>query len=618
MSPRLAFRCDLGADESVPSWISRLAVYNHAGSAEEFCLDMGMTFQACVDGRPEALAKLSALTGTPLPALKRASITPEEPDYLLRGERLLRTMLRRWKVRVCPVCLWQDMQASVTAGQPKPYGRTLWQLSVFRSCPQHGCALVEVVQNRDRVLHDFTLNINSKRSEIVRWADNPVEQPPSSLETYVADRLEGRTTGAPWLDQLELHVVIGTCETLGVLMTLGAGTSMRTVSDADLHRAGDAGCTVAREGEATILSVFADIHRAHPMQKTTRTIPAAVFGVLYRWLAYDQQRSSYEPVRDLLRRYIMDAMPFGPGDTVIGHAVKARRYHSITSASRETGRDHKRLRYVLAAAGIIGPDHHQWPNHLVIFEAKRAHSVLADEAEGLTLRGVEAYLSISRSTALILAKNNFITPHVKYRGCSKDRRGRHNDQRPSYTRRELDAFLARLLKGAVSVEHPSEHMLAIPAAVAHSWSSVQEIIRLILERKLVWVGRHADVAGFSSVLVDIRELKKVTEGVDDGSLTCTEAQRTLFTSTPVIRALVAGGYLSLRTVMHPTMRRPVQRVDQASFETFRMTYVSLVELARIRNLHPGQVKKALANVPPAIEKQRVGATYYRRDSVRNF
>jgi hypothetical protein len=63
--------------------------------------------------------------------------------------------------------------------------------------------------------------------------------------------------------------------------------------------------------------------------------PRLVFGRLYEWLAHESDDAAYEPLRDIIRRHVIETMPLGPGDDVFGREVTVRRLHSVRSASLE-------------------------------------------------------------------------------------------------------------------------------------------------------------------------------------------------------------------------------------------------------------------------------------------
>ncbi|MEN3236340.1 TniQ family protein [Methylobacterium ajmalii] len=614
MTSLLALSCRLAPGESVPSFTARLAQRNGVGSAREFCLDMGMTFQACIDGEPVALAKLARLTALPLEVLEQASLRREGIGFRLRGESLTRFSVPRARIHACPACLRADLEVGVGGNEPAPYGRTEWLLRVFRACPVHACALTDVGNKEidgPHALHDFALHMRGRETEIARLADEAAPRTPSALEGYVRDRLEAIARGGTLLDGLELHAAITTCEMLGVLATRGPATKLRSLTEEEWHDAGDAGYCLARGGERGIRALLDEIWRAHPFGRRGAAGPHAVFGFLYEWLAHDQDGAAFDAVRDIFRQFIVQTIPVGLGDDVLGQFVKKRELHSIYTASREYGHHPKRLRKVLAAAALIGEDHQFFSDHLVTFDAERARSVLVDEQTCMPLKDVAVYLNAGRVPARILAAEGFITPRT-------GRAGERGTLRASYATADLDTFLAHLFDGAESVTGTRDQAYPIPAAAKRACCTIAEVTRLIFDRRLAWVGRQAGVEGYLSVLVDLPEVKRHVHGPAYEGMTAHAVEKILRTSTRVVTGLIREGFLPRKTVINPINRCPVDLVSVADLDAFCAKYVSFSELAKSRRVSPLTLKYILASVPPAIERDRVGAAFYLREIVEKI
>lgn len=610
MTPSLALRCDLKPDETLASWVSRLAVHNGVETAREFCLDMGLTFRACVAGEDHALAKLQALTDVPMSVLERASFRHNNPDFMFCGERFSQNTLRRPQVCICPRCIHEDIQAA-GSGQPAPYGRTLWQISAFRTCPHHHCALSVIAEDTPRDAHDFALQLSAHETRIAQLARDAAPRTPSALEAYVAGRLTRDTTGTNWLDDLEMHVAITTCELIGTLMTVGADARPTSLSDDVLHRAGDAGFRIASGGEPAIRDALDRIARSHRYTRSGRQGPEAVYGHFYTSLVVNKRSVSYEPVRDVLRRHIIATTPVGPGDVVIHQPVEKRVVHSITTAARETGRNPIRLRKALAAAGLIPVDHENFSNHHVLFKVEDAGRFLASYKDGLTLKDVATYLGISRDQVRSLAAHGYIHPHVEHRG-------RRNDRLSTYARDDLDEFVARLLSVAKPIRDPSDPFYPIAAAARHLRCSTAEIIRFIVDDRLAWVGKDVACDGYGSVIVDTSKVRELLRGPETQDVVVGRARTVLGTTKYVVDALIREGYLTTRTVVHPVLRQRVELVRSDDIDNFINNYVSIYRLAKERRIHHFHITRALKDVRPAIEKDQVGTTFYRRDAIPDF
>ena len=610
MTPSLALRCELKADESLPSWISRLAVHNGVETAREFCLDIGLTFQACVDGRPNALAKLYALTGTSIPALEHASIKPAGTEYDVGGQRFARSMLRRSNVHVCPICIDQDLYGSHRADEAA-YGRLEWLLTVFRSCPYHHCAIVSLVQSTRPQTHDFARHMREAGAGLVCVEERIVPRQPSSLEAYVRARLANRPTGADWLDSLAMHAVITTCEMLGLVITLGADVKMKTLSDQALHDAGRAGFDIARHGHRAVLDCMANISRRHPYNRSGRQGPATVFGPFYRTMVAGRRTDAFEPVRELIREHVVTTMPVGPGDQILGKPVERRVWHSLVTAARESNRHPMRLRKGLEAAGLLEPGHEHLSDHFVLLDAERIAPFLKSYGRGLSVNKAYQHINSGRTQFDLLAGHGLVRPYVVHRGS-------RNDDRATYTPADLDAFICRLREGAVPVEQTDLQRRTIPQAAKRMRCSSVDIVTLILNRKLRWTGYLRDVPGYLGVVVDIPELDTLRNTIDLGGVPVKKAIKILRTTVYVMHGLIREGYFSLRTVHDPRAWMPYDIIDRAELDHFNATYISVYQLSKTFDIHHSRIFREMADIPPAITKAQVGATFYRRDKIPNF
>ncbi|UIY45319.1 TniQ family protein [Methylobacterium radiotolerans] len=587
-----------------------MAAHNGAETAREFCLDMGFTFQACVDGRPDALVKLSALTGTPIQTLKRACIKPVGTEYDVSSQRFSHAMLRRMNVHVCPICVDQDQvgQARVDIA---PYGRLEWLLTVFRACPYHHCAIVNLVQSRRMQTHDFARHMGEMNAGGVCVEERIIPRHPSNLEAYVRARLANRPTGADWLDGLAMHVVITTCEMLGIVMTLGADVKSRALTEGMLHDGGHAGFEIARHGQQAVLDVMADLNRQHHANKTVRRGPATVFGLFYRTMLAGRRSDAFEPVREIIREHVITTTPVGPGDHILGKPVQRRVWHSIVTAARESNRHPMRLRKGLGSAGLLEPGHENLSNHFVLLDAERISPFLETYARGLSANKAFIYINCNRQQFDALADHGVIQPFVAHRG------GR-SDKRPTYSTRDLDFFIKQLRSGAVPIVKTDLRRKTISAAAKRLRCSSVEIVKLILDKKLCWKGYLPDVPGYFGTLVDVDELHALRNATTCDGLLIKEVAKILKTKEIVIRRLIREGYLTPRTVRDHRVWMPYLVIDYDNIEYFNRTYISFHALRQQFGTNNVSVANIMVDVEPAITRSQVGATFYRRDAIQTL
>lgn len=595
--------------ESPASHVSRLARCNFVRSARQFCSDMGFSFQHVVDGDRETLKGIADLAWMSPDALLLNALVRAPDGWRLRGERLTKPSLRRDRLHVCPACLAADVATSGHPAALAVYGRVTWLISHVRTCPLHGVALVEVGGDLDRdTVHDFSARVGPASERLERLADAAERRPASALENYLLGRLAGAPSPSPWLDGLEFHAAAKFCEMLGAVALHGRTPQLNGLSDADWQAAGGVGFDIASGGEAGVWEFLRGLQTSYRCAKGGKEKANAFFGRLYQWLA-NAADPSFEPLRDLIRRYAVENMALAPDDLLFGQPVEKRRLHSLYTASREYGIHPTRLRNILASRGMLPPDHADRTDNLVYFGAEIAGGLLAKLADSISLKVVEKYLNAGRVHARLLADNGLIVPVVTGGAPGI---GDH-----AFARADLDAFMARLLAGTVPVAEPTDKVCDIPKAAKLSNCGGMEVVRLILDRKLVWVGRRTDVGGYLSILVDASEVKRLVRGLPFDGMALIVVERELKSSYYVVKALVEHGHLPVRRVLNPASRHAIQLVDRKDLEAFRAKYVALAELAAERGVNLRKVLVELRDmgVHPALDPAIYKARFYRRKDI---
>jgi hypothetical protein len=598
----------LGANETPASFASRLAA-SHRLPAREFCLDWGLRFQSVVDGNAEAIAKIASLGDASAETLMtHAFVRTQDRSYTHRGQRLVRQVLRRSRIHVCPACLKADIEDAPTlAPAIAPYHRAAWLIEVIKTCPAHRIALVEIADDlTPGGLHDFAFHVAPAVSRLDAMIDAAKRRDPSDLETYVLRRLDGTRT-SPFLDGLDLYVAIRFCEMIGAVEVFGRTANLNRLNDDQWWRAGARGFAIAAGGAPAIGEFLSKLQNTYSYGRRGNAGPQALFGRLYQWLEFGAEHPAYDPVRAVVGRHIRDSLPVGPGDLIFGCPVEKRAQHSIRSLSTESGLHFKRLRKLLLGAGLIGGRQTTLADNIVVFDAKAADAVVAKAKGALALPTAGKYLNAPRVHIRLLAKRRFIQPCVPAAKFSA------NDQ---YAPADLDAFLRRLLAGAHIVRKPKPNQMSIPAAAKRTCCSAADILRLILDRKLDWVGQASGQRGYLSVRVDIDEIRHKVRGADHGGLTPRQVASMIGSAEKVIGPLVKARKLTTRTVINPINRCPQVVIMPNEVAAFQRRYVSLFALAKERRKHFKAVKNELnaAGVEPAFKPKKIGATFYwRRD-----
>ena len=598
----------LGAGETPASFVSRLAARN-APSAREFCLDFGATFQKVVDGDPEALATVAAKGGVdPAAFCEYAFVKTGERRYRFRCEELTRTSLRRAAVAVCPKCLAADIAAAPhLRPELAAYQRAIWQIAAVKTCHVHTVSLVVAVKDMTpSLLHDWSYHLGKVLPDLCRLAAEAERRPVTGLENYVVTRvIQGRLAGG-LLDTLPLHAAIAACELFGAVAAFGRTVNLKKLGDEEWRVAGGAGFDILADGKPGLEVFLEDLRDSYPYSGAATEGPQAVFGRIYQTLEFYRDDKAYDPLRDLVGDFIRTRFPVGPGDVVFGKPVERRVLHSVRTLSKETRLHPKRLRKLLGASGLLPADADGLADGNCLFDAVRG-SAAAREAAAATLSVQKAglYLNAPRVQRDMLYRSGLIIPRVS---------AADHGAADQFAPEDLDGFLARLLDGAAPVKAAGDSRANIPEAARLACCTSEEIVRLVLDGRLARKWRLRSERGYLSVLVDVEEVRSMVRGPDHGGLTGLEIKDRLSTTAKVAAALIKHGHLKTVTVVNPVNRCPTVVVMEAEVARFAREYVSLFALAKQQGRHFLAVKKELdaAGIMPALDPEKVGATFYRR------
>lgn len=597
----------LANDETPASLCSRNALLV-GRTARDFCHDAGFTFQNVVDGTPSALEALAYRCRADVDLLAAtAAVKVAERRYMIGEQTLVRESLSRKTLRVCPRCLSQDIESGRGPERTRPYGRLLWQIEPIRTCREHGIALVAVSDDdHPHRVHDFAMLVQSSLSDIHRLASEAPRRRWSALEDHLAGRLKNPGYGeAPWLSTLPFYAAAKACEILGAIAVRGISFVADALSDADWHEAGAVGYDIAAAGEAGIRSLLTRLQDGF-QQRRGDLGPRSVFGRLYEWLAHESNDPAYDPLRDIIRKHVIETMPVGPGDQIFGREVTIRRLHSVRSASLETGAHPKRLRKLLHAAGHIPAEVLALSDERIVFDADEAHGFLDRITEAMSLNEAREYLNIPRPQERHLFEAGHIRPFVMG--------GTEVLKDHAFAKRDLDAFLDRLLIDASELAPGDDGFLPISAAAQRATCSAMKVVELLLSRQLTQVRYRPDVAGYLSVMVDPGEVKDLLYERTEGTLSLREVEQMLRSSTRVVAALIELGHLGASVVVHPVSRLKQRVVSEQELDRFAKRFVNLHSLAKESGVHFRKLANILDDrgIEPAFDPEAVHATFYER------
>jgi hypothetical protein len=245
-----------------------------------------------------------------------------------------------------------------------------------------------------------------------------------------------------------------------------------------------------------------------------------------------------------------------------------------------------------------------------LFPAQEVSELVKRAQTALSFPAAGRYLNAPRVHAELLARQGFIKPYVPARAFGAADR---------YAVGDLDQFLERLFAGASPVRKPKANQQGIPAAAKRACCSAADILRLILDRSLKWVGRLVSERGYLSVLVDVEEIRSHVRGSEPAGVTRRPASKILRTNDTVVDALIKAGKLKTFIGRDPVNRCPQILISFADLERFSQHYVSLFQLADERGQHFRRVLKTLdaEGITPVFDPESIGARFYRKREVDN-
>lgn len=601
---KLALTVPQGIGETPASFASRVAARNFV-NARDLATDFGISFQRIVDGDRSEIQRLCELAGGRFDELMRNAILKNGTSFELRGQQITKPAIRRARVHICPICLQEDIAASDLQPALSAYGRYEWAITAIRTCVRHSLALVEVRNDLPPgQLHDFTRNIADAIPNVDRLAAKACRRAPSGLETYLLGRIDGRRDFA-WLDALPFFAAAWTAEVVGAVAAFGKRVNLDKLSENERYTAGGAGFEILKDGAEGLKDFMRALKRSHAPKSGRGSAdgPQAIYGKLFMCFAQGLPDPAYEPVREAMAEHILAHFPLGPGDVLFGKPVTTRRFHSIRSASIAYDMHPKRLRKLIDAQGLL-PDP-AVKDREVLFDAEIADRLFKRESDSLSMKDVERYINAPRPMAQILFQAGLIRRHATGIG----------EMNEVFFKSELDQFVADLYRRAKAVAAPNPETCDVATAAKRINASTADVVRLILEDRLAWVGRRADANGVLGLLVNVDEVRPLTRLPQLAGLVPADAVRELRVNGQVIRGLLKIGALKTIVQRHPIKRNPQTVIPHEEIARFKQEYVSLFSLARSRGKHMPVLFRELTaiGVTPAFDG--VGATFFRRSEL---
>lgn len=589
----LPIRTALARLETPASYVSRLACENGLPGAHEFCVDQDLDMQDIADGNPWMLQKLAHLGGLDTDEIFRWSVKKlESTQYRVANQLIEKRWIVRTSLRVCPHCVAQTLRPD----DEGIVGQATWHIPFMRQCPQHRIDLCSF----ERVgfagsVHDFTKRCLEHRWEIMRAADVATVSAPSVLSKYI----EARAMGAPvsdWIDTLECNAAAYFCELLGLLIDRGADVGISALSDGERRQVGDIGYEVASRGPECVVDALEALPRPKVKSKAQ-----AHLGSLYQWLSRSASDKQYDPLKDLVRDYILDTFPIGPGETVLGKLVEHRRVHNLTTFTRNCRSSMKRSREALVAAGFLRPPTNK-NDHTVsqVFCAQASQPVLDMLNSGITRRMALKKLHIPRAQFDALLLGRILQPMPGL-----------GEITPYYAKSDIMLLLEKLNQVKI-IDDPPSDLVNIQTACRKLVCGAAEIVDLIMRDQLEVVAQDENAAGYMAVRVSVSELKGKLVGVGVEGYTKAKLKQLLNINDPAVKFLIEAGYLNGTASRNPVTRKAATVVLPRNYDLFLERYIPAKHFAELMGTTPRSViakMRRLGGAPLNMPAGCVGTMY---------
>lgn len=583
-------------DETVHSFVSRMAARNGASGLAEFCVDAGVNYLALNAHHEDAFRQI--LSAIRKPEATLVSVTPcliERPFFRFGATRLHLRALARRRPKYCPVCFREDLEREGSLG---PYQRFAWLLDAVSACRTHRCLLQELPTVKSvRLESDFIQRVHAALGQGGDFLDETTSASPTALEDYLVGRILGHRTNR-FLDRLDPWVVAETSEALGATIYHESARKVHTLRAAERLEAGAAGFDLLRQGREVLVDAMDDIRRKQKNPSTTRTY----FRNLLNWL---EQRTPnvFEPIREIFRDYFVNTIPVRPGTSFLGKTVSEQTVFTLATAARHVDIDKTKFARYLADQGYAQVEATSRPPFRTGFvPAKVAQEIAFRRSQEVDLEEAAEMLGADRNLMARLAKS----------GLLKDSFGNQSNTY-RFKRTEVEAFLDRLLTMNPSETARRDQILSVFSIAARFRLRVDEIILLLSKGSLKPSYLSDDRSSLRDIHIHPQDLRAVLKPPPSVGFEVADAATFLQTNPSAINRLCSVGYLTEGTYRIRHLDRERRQISARSLKEFRARFVSLKEAAQNANMLPGPYAIHLASLGVEPEEFPTKARFYRRD-----
>ncbi|TBF35230.1 hypothetical protein ELG88_08380 [Rhizobium leguminosarum] len=565
------FRVPMHADETLTSWVSRLARANECGFTRQLCLDLGLDMVLLNRGDEDEIRRLAALADEPADLLLRHAVVVGDGDgSLVGGSYFSKRSLRRSKLRFCPLCIGDDDRDQSRMAGTRRYGRTHWMFPQIEACPTHSVAIVQSSHVRQgRHPHDFTTMLEISEEEYPRLLQKSMPMTANEFERYICERLAGHRQHGEVLDELSLSAGLAACELFGVAIIHGRDAKATTLSQEAIREARATGyrsLAIGRSGFEGSL----DRIRQNSSQVNVRG-GQAMYGRFYLALNENYDHPHYGELRKMIRDYTLSVEPVLNGSDFFG-PIEHSPWTSVGVVARETGYPDSTLRKILVELGHLTTLRQDRSEQFISTDAAQKAIVALNDM--LTLAEAANILGVLVPTASRFVKDGLLQPVLQGRSTSPHR----YKLLDRYSRRDVDAFANSLLSRATAAL--SDEMTDLTDAAKKCGLKLAELLRLMLDDKLVGVAQFDDGVGLKRLRFDWREIESLVSVPDEAVIDRAKFCKRLLINPEAFAYLVRTGALEAEQRQLRAARCPTWVVSDAVVREFEARYATVATLSK--------------------------------------
>lgn len=589
MKPRsLALTCNLFDRETPTSFASRLAKRNRYGSANDFCLDVGLDWSAIIRGNAGEIYRLADLAKVSGSELQRYAIrTVSTSRFRIGRETGTISTIHRTHTRVCPDCI---ADAYDQHGAPGLFRRADWQLVSVRACEMHSRPLIRLPTERYTKGNYDTAALILQHLDHLRDTGNAeASTSPTDLERYLRSRL-ARRRGKEWIDRLALGVVSRCSEMLGARIMFGPDAKASELSEQMLHDAGSVGFDVLRRGPDALRRCLVMLKQGNLESDGYHTHD---LGVFFYWLTASRSPKEMRPIRRIVRDFVVDHYPLDPGRVILGHVIHRPKLLSLREASRRLRIRQVRVRSLCAAAKILVREN---PASL---SENDFRDLVCYMDRFAAFKEAAAWVGCSFTQLARLEELGMITQHEVEPGVRR------------FLWTELRGFTKWIEE--LPVRDESAQLRSLWKTCNMLKCTVAEVYGMIQSGRLTSAARSAGSANFTALLMDPNEVRDhLVLGIpQDPHLK--EAAVKLRSNGRTIHYLARHGFLKVQKLRHPSSRNMRSYVDRHSLEQFLEEHITIGLLAEALDTVAGPLVNHLnkMQIEPVLAAPRISRIYDR-------